>query len=246
MGGVISLLHVENDPAFADLVETYLGRTSTSFDVHHALDASEALSTLDDHDVDCVVSDYDLPGRDGLALLAAIRERDEALPFVLFTGKGSEDVAAKAIRAGASDYLQKFGGTERYEVLARRIESLVEKYEVERCVRRASTAIENASDGIALFDAEGTFVYLNEAYADLYGYDPSELRGDPWERLYPPEEVARYEERVRPTLLEDGEWIGEFVGRRDDGERFRSTHSLTHLDDGSHVCVIYSGTAERC
>lgn len=245
MGDAISLLHVENDPAFADLVETYLGRTDTSFDVHHALDVDEALSMLDDRAVDCVISDHHLPGGDSLELLEAVRRRDEALPFVLFTGQGSEDVAARAIRAGASDYLQKFGGTERYEVLARRVESLVEKYETERRLRRASAGIENASDGIALFDAEGRFVYLNEAYADLYGHEPSELRGDSWGRLYPEEEVARYEERVHPALLEDGEWTGEFVGRRDDGERVRSTHSLTLLDDGSHVCVVHSGSVEQ-
>jgi DNA-binding NtrC family response regulator len=196
MGDVISLLHVENDPAFANLVETYLGRTDTSFDFHHASDVDEALSTLDERSIDCVVSDRNLPERDGLVLLAAVRRRDDALPFVLLTGEGSEDVAARAIRAGASDYIQKFGGTERYEVLARRVESPVETYEAKRRLRRTSAAIENASDGIALFDAAGTFVYLNEASADLYGYDPSELRGDSWERLYPEEEVARYEEHV--------------------------------------------------
>jgi PAS domain S-box-containing protein len=241
----ISLLHVEDDASFAEMVATYLGRTDTEFDIHHAETAPEGLAILDERDVDCVLSDYDVPGSEGLSFLETVRERHGDLPFVLFTGQGSEDVAAAAISAGASDYLQKFGGTERYDVLARRVESLVEKHRVERRLERAAEAIERTQDGIALFDDCGEFVYLNEAYAAVYDYERTALCDGSWEQLYPEEEVRRYEETVEPELVDSGDWTGEFVGLTRDGERVRATHSLSHLEDGSHVCVIHNGTVER-
>ncbi len=65
----------------------------------------EALGRLDG--VDAVITDLSMPGMDGLALLAAIRERDAALPVVLLTAHGSEKVAVQAMKAGAYDYATK-------------------------------------------------------------------------------------------------------------------------------------------
>ncbi|MFW5938625.1 MAG: PAS domain S-box protein, partial [Halanaeroarchaeum sp.] len=57
-------------------------------------------------------------------------------PFILFTGKGSEDVASDAIAAGVTDYLQKERGSGQYTVLANRIENAVDQY---RTTERAET-----------------------------------------------------------------------------------------------------------
>jgi DNA-binding NarL/FixJ family response regulator len=54
-----------------------------------------------------LVSRYDLPGRDGVALLEAVRDTDPDLPFVLFTDAGDEGVASRAISAGVTEYVQK-------------------------------------------------------------------------------------------------------------------------------------------
>ncbi len=58
---------------------------------------------------DCVVSEYDLHDGDGLELLGAVRERAPELPFLLFTGAGSEAVASEAIGAGVTDYVVRDG-----------------------------------------------------------------------------------------------------------------------------------------
>ena len=72
---------------------------------HEAVTAAsgrEALGRLDG--VDAAITDLAMPGMDGLALLAAIRERDPSLPVVLLTAHGSEKVAVQAMKAGAYDY----------------------------------------------------------------------------------------------------------------------------------------------
>ncbi|EMA26491.1 HTR-like protein [Haloarcula argentinensis DSM 12282] len=105
-----------------------LAQQSDQLNVVTAASAAEGLDRLDERSVDCIVSDYRLPEKDGIELLKAVREEYPDLPFILFTGEGSEAVASDAIAAGATDYLRKGHGTERYELLANRIENAVEQY----------------------------------------------------------------------------------------------------------------------
>jgi len=141
----VEVLHVDDDPAFLDLAATYLERHG--LDVLTATDADAGLAALDEHDVDCVVSDYDMPGTDGLEFLEAVREDHPDLPFVLFTGKGDEGVASDAISAGVTDYLQKDTGTDQYALLANRVRNAVDRDRSKRALgehdRRLTTLIRN-------------------------------------------------------------------------------------------------------
>jgi len=124
----IRVLHVDDEPDFADLTAAFLEREDDRFEVETATGADEGLTRLSDEEFDCVVSDYDMPGQNGIRFLEAVREGHPDLPFILFTGKGSEEVASDAISAGVSDYLQKESGTDQYALLANRITNLVSQY----------------------------------------------------------------------------------------------------------------------
>jgi DNA-binding NtrC family response regulator len=85
-------------------------------------DAAEALAQLER--VDLVISDFAMPGMDGLELLRTVRERDEELPVVLLTGQGSERVAVQAIRSGAYEYVPKpFDPDELTDIVDRALEA---------------------------------------------------------------------------------------------------------------------------
>ena len=103
----------------------------------------EAERVLAEMDIDCIVCDYQMPGTDGLEFLRRIRDRDPNKPFILFTNKGSADVASEAIEAGVTDYLRKGGGPEQYEVLANRIANAVqqERGRIARTQLMESTAV---------------------------------------------------------------------------------------------------------
>ncbi len=137
----IQVLHVDDDPSVMDLTGTFLERKDDRLSVETAASATEGLKSIDDPDrsqsPDCIVSDYDMPGMDGIEFLRAVRERDPDLPFILFTGKGSEEVASDAISAGVTDYLQKRPGTEQYELLANRIQNAVQAQRMKQRADRA-------------------------------------------------------------------------------------------------------------
>ena len=128
----IRVLHVDDEPEFAEMAATFLERTDDRLAVETVPSADEGLSRLDHGAFDCVVSDYEMPGRDGIAFLEAVREDDPDLPFIVYTGEG---VASDAIAAGATDYLRKGSGTDQFTILANRIANAVEQY---RSSRRAA------------------------------------------------------------------------------------------------------------
>jgi|GEM_PF-130483 len=108
-----------------------------------------------------------------------------------------------------------------------------------REVIEQAEAMEASMDGMAILDPEGSYVYLNEAHAEIYGYDdPAALVGESWRRLYDEEEADRLEREALSALETAGEWRGEATGLRADGSRFPQEVSLTRTEDGAIVCVV--------
>ncbi|WP_435194128.1 response regulator [Natronomonas sp. EA1] len=127
----IAVLHVDDDPSLCELAAVFLQEVEPVLRVTPVTSVEAAFDALDERTFDCVVSDYDMPDMTGLDLLEGVRERDGDIPFILFTGKGSEEIASKAIRAGVTDYLQKSRGVDQFTVLANRIVNAVSKYRAE-------------------------------------------------------------------------------------------------------------------
>jgi len=239
----VRVLHVEDRPAFAELTATGLDRADETFEHTHVTDVATAVDRLDDDRAafDCVVSDYDLPDETGLDLLRTVRRRWPRLPFLLFTGKGSEAVAGDAVAAGADDYLQKGNGLGQFTVLAHRITTAVRRARVQRTLQRAVDAIEATREGVGLvdFDGDGAFFYCNPAYGDLLGYDPEALVGSHWSRIYPSETAAEATAAtVAEPLATEGCWNGVTAFARADGTTVELTHRLEYTADGTLICTV--------
>jgi len=139
----ITILHVDDDRAVTGLVSGIVQRRFDDLKVITAQNGEEALTILDGRDdVDCVVSDFKMPRLDGLELLRAVRERWPDLPFILFTGQGSDEIAERAIDAGATEYLQKRPDPNSYLLLPNRVRTLVDQSRAEARLERRTRQTE--------------------------------------------------------------------------------------------------------
>ncbi|MWV64104.1 PAS domain-containing protein [Halorubrum sp. JWXQ-INN 858] len=175
----IAVLHVDDEPDFSDLVEIYLERECDEIEVTAESDSTAVLDLLETHEFDCIVSDFDMPSLNGVELLKRLREEGHTLPFILYTGKGSEEVASEAISAGVDDYLQKRTNTEQYTLLTARIRNLVSKHraetEVERMRRYYEKVLQRSSDYVMILDRDANLEYISPAVKRVIGYTASEI-----------------------------------------------------------------------
>lgn len=189
----IRVLHVDDQPQYTELTEELLERADENITVVGTTTVVEALNCLSEEEFDCVISDYDMPQTNGLEFLELVRESHPHIPFILFTGKGSEEIASEAIQAGVTDYIQKKGGIDQYDLLANRIRNAVERYRLQHQFWDALSwyeqLVEQNLTGVFLVQ-DGEFTYVNERFASLVDYCPDELVDESVDLLFDDETVA--------------------------------------------------------
>jgi len=122
----ISVLYVDDEPALLDIGKLFLERT-TEFTVTTASSAAIALGLLKSNGIQAIVSDYQMPDMDGIGFLKQVRSTNKAIPFILFTGRGREEIAIEAFENGADFYLQKGGAPKpQFAELSKKIKAAVE------------------------------------------------------------------------------------------------------------------------
>ncbi len=127
--GKIMVLLVDDEPDQMELTKLSLEGLDPGLEVSTIPNPYEAIGLLEMGGFDCLVSDYQMPGMDGIELASAIRKRND-VPFIIYTGRGSEEVASKAFAAGVDDYVRKEKDMGHYMVLARRIRQAVARRKV--------------------------------------------------------------------------------------------------------------------
>ena len=219
----ISILHVDDEPDFAELVAIYLQRQDDRFEIESATSASDGLDRLHDTEFDCIISDYDMPRLNGLEFLESVRDDYPDLPFILFTGKGSEEVASDAITAGATDYLQKGTGTDRYELLANRLRNAVTQYratrEAGKTQRRLQELAESSTDCLWMFDRDWEELLFISGYEAVWNRPSEAIEDNPQDFLDGVD--LDHRDRVERAMnrLSTGEPIDiEYKIRRDDDD----------------------------
>jgi len=175
----IHILYVDDEVEFADMTAAFLERENDRFVVETAPSADDGLNRLADTTFDCIVSDYDMPTHDGINFLETVRNEYPDLPFILFTGKGSEEIASEAISAGVTDYFQKKFAPDQYAILANRIINAVSAERMNAKATRArqqlEQILETVPECIVQINAEGEFTFANERAAEVLGIEHSEV-----------------------------------------------------------------------
>ena len=128
-------MHVDDDVSFLRVSKLIL-ELENKFEVDTATSVDEAFCKLETQPYDAVVSDYDMPIKDGLDFLKELREQKNDIAFIIFTGRGREEVAIGALNLGADHYINKSGCPEAvYCELADAIRKIVERKKEARSLR---------------------------------------------------------------------------------------------------------------
>lgn len=164
----IRVLHVDDEPALLDVTEQFLQQEDERLVVETATSPREGLAVLDDGPVDVVVSDYRMDGMNGLEFLETLRVDDNGIPFIIFTGRGREEVAVDALNLGADRYLQKGGHPKsQYGLLADAIIQETEhqraREELRESEERYRTLVEAFPDIVFITDYDSQMLWANDA-----------------------------------------------------------------------------------
>jgi PAS domain S-box-containing protein len=170
-----------------------------SFQVDTASSVEEALKMLKKQTYDAVISEYQLPSRDGLEFLKELRQKGDETPFIMFTRRGTEEVAIKSLNLGADQYLNKSGEPEIvYKELAYAVQRAAERKTALKRVRESEERYRNlfelAPDAVLTLDMKGVVTSCNAATVGISGYPRDEIVGKHFSSLsfLHKEDVPRY------------------------------------------------------
>lgn len=210
-------------------------------DVRHYYTLGEAAQSLVSHDFDVALLDLSLPDTDGLEGLDRIQAVAPELPVLVLTGRDDAELALRAVREGAQDYLIK--GNVDGHLLVRAMRYAQERKrvlrELERSEQRFRSLLENALDLIVVLDPLGRITYASPSTERVLGYRPEELTGQFTGMLLHPEDRFSVENAIGGLDAGGESVVFEFrVQRRDGGWRVLEAIGRSLVGDSAVAGVV--------
>ena len=189
---LIRVLYVDDEPMLLDLAKIFLERNG-GIQVETAISAKIAIGKLNEERYEVIVSDFQMPDMDGIEFLKYIHPIFPNVPFILFTGRGREEIVIEAINNGATFYLQKGGDPKaQFIELTHKIRQAVREQRFEEEVIKSRNRFASYFNlpliGIFIISPEGSWLELNSKACSILGYSAEELIGQTWRDLTPPED----------------------------------------------------------
>jgi two-component system sensor histidine kinase UhpB len=217
MNKPLKILHLEDVPADAELIERSLKKSSLRYEKLLVSNRQDFINALNEFRPDVIISDHSLPSFDSQEALKIVKEMKVAVPFILVTATVSEEYAVNVMKEGAWDYILK----DRLQRLPSAIESAMVKYNLE-AERKQNEEMVRASEKkykllfqgnpmpMWMIDRDTLKVLdVNEAAINHYGYSKDEFLELDATQLRPEEDVLQYlahTRRATPGLNKAGIW----------------------------------------
>jgi len=223
MADGLRVLYVDDEPGLLAIAKLFLERTG-EFSVETSDSALEVMDSSTIHSYDAIISDYQMPEMDGIEFLKEVRERYGDIPFLLFTGRGREEVVIDAINHGADFYIQKGGDPKaQFAELAHKLRHAITR-------KRAQVELRTAYDKISATEKELRGQYLELARNEQMVRE-SEARFREFAELLP-QIVFETDRDFRVTFVNNQGYIQTGYAPEDMTSGF---NSLTVIDPSQHA-----------
>ncbi len=175
------ILYVDDERGLLEIAKRFLEKTN-DFTVDVEISAEDALNTIGTQFYNAIISDYQMPGMDGIAFLKAVRSNHGNIPFILFTGRGREEVVIEAINNGVDFYLQKGGDPmAQFAELAHKIRQAIARRQAEISLieseKRLADIINFLPDATFAIDRSGQVIAWNRAIEEMTGVSAADMLG---------------------------------------------------------------------
>ncbi|MEI7434693.1 MAG: PAS domain S-box protein [Methanomicrobiales archaeon] len=176
-----SLLYVDDEPGLLEIGKLFLEEYG-DFSVKTISSATAALDLLEKEKFDVIISDYQMPKIDGIMFLKHLKASGNDTPFIIFTGKGREDVVIEALNEGVTFYLQKGGDPQaQFAELSHKIRAAISHKRTEKHAkdteRRLNDIIEFLPDATFAIDSSGTVIAWNRSMVEMTGISKEDMIG---------------------------------------------------------------------
>ncbi|MDD3399073.1 MAG: PAS domain S-box protein [Candidatus Methanomethylophilaceae archaeon] len=248
----LRILYVDDEPALLELGMTFM-ESQGGFTVDIADSASAGLEMIGQRSFDAIVSDYQMPEMDGLQLLKHLRAQGNDTPFIIFTGRGREEVAIEALNSGADFYLQK-GGNPRaqFAELINMVRQSVQRHRSERLVQEAEVNLRNIvnsmGDGLMVVDTEGRAISYNKAAVAMAGVStPEDLHGIRIQDFIPPEHLPSFQSFFRQACESGNTELTRFRAVNLQGRSIwlESTNTRTVYEGQDALLIVFRDISDR-
>lgn len=242
MEQVIRILHLEDDPADAELIQTKIEEAGLNGQITRVQTKADFDQALNEGGYTLILADFNLPMYDGMSALRLAQERCPDIPFIFISGTMGEDAAIDGLTRGATDYVLK----QRLSRLVPAIKRALDEAENWRERKRAEAAlqasearlagiIESAMDAIISMDDKLHVVLFNAAAEQMFGCAAAEALGQPLDHFIPENLRQEYRKQIRnldaaanPRPARGGFRVA--VGRRTNGEEFPIEVSISRIE----------------
>jgi len=250
-----TVLFVDDEPVLRDVSKQFLERDN-DLSVDTCASAKEALAALTKKRYDVIVSDYEMPVMNGINFLKMLREAGDTTPFIIFSGRGREEVVIEALNNGADFYIQKGGDPKaQFVELKNQIHHITRRKRAEAALLQSEARYrlitDNMSDSVWLMDKKFRLTFISPSVERRRGFSTQELLNLPFAEQLTPESRTAFQtffsENFSSEKLDEAHLplsgTTELEFRIQDGSTYWAETTLSLVRDGDGRPFGYVGMA---
>jgi two-component system cell cycle sensor histidine kinase/response regulator CckA len=248
----LHLLHLEDNIPDSELISEVILQEWPDCRINRVQTRGEFLAALRKNELDLILSDFTMPGFNGLSALALAGQLCPETPFIFLSGTIGEDAAVEALKNGATDYVIKDRMSRLVPVIRRALQSVRESrihQETERKLRVQAELLDKARDAICVIDTEGRITYSNHSAGRLFGWTGTDVQGQLLSQLFARLGCPSQAAAAHQALKSADSWTGELRIKGKDGEQLVVESRWTPVRDAEgqteSVLIINTDITEQ-